>query len=327
MQSSKKLKLLYLMKLFYEKTDEEHAINMNQILLYLENQGIKAERKSIYDDIEALRNYGLDIVGSKENGTFQYRLVSREFELAELKLLVDAVQCSKFITVDKSQKLIKKIESLVSSYEASQLQRQVYVGNRVKTMNESIYYNVDAIHTAINSNSKIQFKYYEWNVNKKMKLRREGKEYVVSPWTLSWDQENYYLIAYDSEAEIMKHYRVDKITEIQVNNLKRDGREVFEQFDIASYSKKMFGMFAGKEEDVKIQFTNNLVGVVLDRFGQDTILVPEDDEHFTINVRVSASQQFLAWVFGLGTGAKILEPENVVEQMRVEARKLLEQYS
>lgn len=206
--SNQKLKLIYLMKILMEYTDEKHSLTMEEIKSKLQLYDISAERKSLYNDIENLRLYGLDIIGTKEDRTYSYYIGNRQFELAELKLLVDCVQSAKFITEKKSNVLIKKIEELASRYEAMQLQRQVFVAGRVKTMNESIYYNVDRIHSAIADNFQITFQYFQWNVDKKMKLRHNGIWYIVSPWSLSWDDENYYLIAYDSVEHIIKHFRV-----------------------------------------------------------------------------------------------------------------------
>ena len=324
--SNQKMKIIYLMWLFTEKTDATHYITMTDILDYLSSNDISAERKSIYADIEALRNYGFDIKGFQQKGKYLYHLVNRKFELAELKLLVDAVQSSKFITAKKSNELIKKIGSLASTYESKELQRQVYVSNRIKTMNESIYYNLDQLHKAINWNKKITFQYSQWTVDKKIKLKKGGALYKVSPWALMWDNANYYLVAFDLEEEKIKHFRVDKMRHINLTEDKRDGKTQFEKFDMGVYATKMFGMFGGKEEKVRLECKNDLVGVIIDRFGKDAMIIPIDDEHFRINVDVEVSQQFLAWVIGLGEGAKILSPESVVEMMRIEARRLMEQY-
>ena len=235
--SNQKLKLLYLMKTFQEKTDEQHALSVPELIAELGRYDISAERKSIYDDLEALKLFGLDIESARGRTTGYY-LASKNFELPELKLLVDSVQSSKFITLKKSMALIKKIESLCSVWEGQSLQRQVYVANRIKTMNESIYYNVDKIHTGIADNRKISFMYFEYAVTKEKVYRRGGGRYVVSPYALTWDDENYYMIAYDSDAGLIKHYRVDKMTDIAVTDEKRDGSEHFQNLDIAVYSKK-----------------------------------------------------------------------------------------
>ncbi len=323
---NQKLKMIYLMKILLEKTDETHSITMNEIINALKAYDIKAERKSIYNDIENLRLYGLDIIGIKNDKTYTYHIGKREFELAELKLLVDSVQAAKFITAKKSNELIKKIEGLASKYEASQLDRQVYVAGRVKTMNESIYYNVDRIHAAIADNSMITFQYFQWNVNKEMELRHEGELYEVSPWALSWDNENYYLIAYDSFEGIIKHFRVDKMLNINSTGLSRRGRDVFKAFDMAAYARKMFGMYGGTEECVRLECDNSYAGVIIDRFGKDISLIKLDEDHFAVNVNVAVSRQFLSWVMGLGKGVKIAGPKEVVEMMKYEIERLVKQY-
>ena len=324
--TNQKLKLIYLIKVMLEKTDEEHGLTRTEIESALEMYGITVERKSIYTDFDALRELGIDVI-KKQNGKIHtYHVVSRQFELAELKLLVDAIQASKFITEKKSKQLIKKLESLASSHEAKQLQRQVYVLGRIKTMNESIYYNVDEIHNAIASNRKIRFQYFQWNIKKETELRKDGQYYEISPWALSWHDENYYMIGYDSEAQIIKHYRVDKMLKCTCMDEAREGKKLFDTFDVAAYTRKSFGMYGGEEQSVKLEFDNSLVGVVIDRFGKDIIIAPAGDKHFTIKVDVVVSDQFLGWVFALGDGAKIIGPENVVEQMKELARKTLERY-
>ncbi|MDE6627718.1 MAG: WYL domain-containing protein [Lachnospiraceae bacterium] len=323
---NQKLKLLRLMQIMLEQTDDNHSLTMEQILAELQRYDITAERKSIYSDMEALRLYGIDIIGEKGNRTCYYHVGTREFELAELKLLVDAVQSSKFITEKKSKKLIKKLEGFLSRYDAKKLQRQVFVSGRIKTMNESIYYNVDMIHEAIASNVKIKFKYYNWDVDKKITLRHDGDDFCISPWGLLWDNENYYLIGYDSLAGIIKHYRVDKILKLRLDKEKREGREYFREYDMAGYTKKHFGMFDGKEERVKIEFENRFSGVVIDRFGKDVVIRKSDEEHFIVTVDVAVSEQFLGWIFALGSGARIVGPESVVERMREQIRRESEMY-
>ncbi len=325
--NNQKLKIIYLMKILLDRTDETHSITMQEIVSLLEIYGIRAERKSIYNDIENLRLYGMDIIGEKRERTYYYHIGNRQFELAELKLLVDSVQSAKFITAKKSNELIKKIEGMASKYEASQLHRQVYVAGRIKTMNESIYYNVDKIHAAIGGNRKITFQYFQWDVQKKMVLRRDGGLYEVSPWALSWDDENYYLIAFDSREDKIKHFRVDKMIHIEVTSDKREGRYHFRKFDMAAYARKTFGMFRGEEENVKIICINELAGVMIDRFGKDFSLTPVDEEHFAINVGVAVSRQFLAWVIALGEGVQIVEPQSVIDKMNEEIKRLINQYN
>lgn len=325
--TNQKFKLYRLAQIMLEKTDEEHYITMPEIMESLAEYNITADRKSIYTDLRDLSVLGIEVEGEPIGNRYHYHVVSRTFELPELKLLVDAIQSSKFITEKKSNTLIKKLEKMVSEYDAQKLQRQVYVSGRIKTMNESIYYTVDAIHNAISENKKIKFQYYQWNVKKEMELRHNGAWYHISPWGLSWDDENYYLVGYDSNAEKIKHYRVDKMLHIRLSSENREGREFFNKPDMADYAKKSFGMFGGKEQTVKLLVKNNLAGVIIDRFGKNVILFPADEEHFTVNVDVHVSRQFLGWVFSLGDGIKIVGPDDVVEQMRIEIKRLTEQYS
>ena len=311
---NQKLKLLYIMQLLIEKSDELHPVSMNEIIAYLEANAISAERKSVYDDLESLRLFGMDIIQQRgANGG--YYLAGREFELPELKLLVDSVQSSKFITQKKTMALIKKIESLASVYEAQLLNRQVYVKNRIKNMNESIYYNVDEIHNGIATDCKICFKYFEYSISKERVCKRGGAKYCVSPFALTWDDENYYMIGFDSEARIIKHFRVDKMMEISTLDEKRDGRESFEDLDLAAYSSTLFGMFTGKEERVELEFSNNLIGPVIDRFGKDTPIIPADGEHFHAYAEVAVSPQFFGWLCGFGSGVRVVAPDSVVTQM------------
>lgn len=311
-----KLKPLYIMNYLLQHSDEEHTVSASQIIEHLAKQGINCERKSLYDDIDALRFYGLDIVQTGSGKGAGYYIASRNFELPELKLLVDSVQSSKFITHKKTATLIKKIETLASIHEAQLLNRQVFVRNRVKTMNESIYYNVDAIHNGISHNRKIQFKYFEYTVDKERRYRKDGAYYVVSPFAMTWDDENYYLVAYDSEVAIIKHYRVDKMTDISTTEEERDGLEAYQALDMAVYARKVFGMFSGDEQKVQLRFENHLVGAVLDRLGRDVFIVSDGDDHFTVSTDVVVSPQFFAWVSGFGSAAKIIAPEDVVEKMR-----------
>ena len=325
--SNQKLKLLYLMRYLLENTDEEHPVSTSQLIDYLDQFGISAERKSIYDDIESLQVFGLDIERADSGRNSGYYIASREFELPELKLLVDSIQSSKFITHKKTSQLIKKIEALASVHEAQLLQRQVYVAGRVKTMNESIYYNVDEIHTGISRNRKIRFKYFEYTVTKERRPRKNGAYYVMSPYALTWDDENYYLVAYDSEAGIIKHFRVDKMSDISVMQEPRDGREAYEQLDMAAYSRKVFGMFSGEEQSVQLRFANYLVGAVLDRVGRDVMIIPDGDEHFTVRTNVVVSPQFFAWICGFGDGVRILAPDDVVVAMKEHVEKIIKLYN
>lgn len=314
-KSSQKLKLLYLMRILLQNTDETHPMTTAELIDALDRCGVPAERKSVYDDLESLRLFGLDVVQTKSKTTGYY-IGARDFELPELKLLVDSVQSSKFITYKKTLALIKKIESMTSVHEAQLLQRQVYVRNRVKSMNESVYYNVDEVSNAIARDRVIRFFYFEYTPQKERRLRHDGARYEVSPFALMWDDENYYMMAWDDAAGLMKHYRVDKMSEIELAEMPRAGKDAFAQVEMSSYAKKVFGMFTGTEQTVRLRFADHLAGAVIDRFGKDVYMAPGADGHFITEVTVDVSPQFLAWVFGFGTNVEVLSPDNVRCQMR-----------
>ena len=321
--SHQKLKLFYLMKILLEKTDEEHTITVPEMIAELGKLGISAERKSVYDDLEYLKLFGLDVC-SRKTRTHDYFIGSREFELPELKLLVDSVQSSKFITHKKSMELISKIEKLTSEANAKKLHRQVFVTNRVKTVNETIYYNVDKIHDAIAANKQITFKYYDLDVNRKKVYRKNGDRYTESPVALTWDDENYYLITYKEKYDDYAHYRVDKMESIEITEEDRVLSE--EPFDLSAYSKTTFSMFGGEETEVSIKFENDLVGVVFDRFGTDVRIVKADEDHFICTVKVAVSPHFLSWIVSFGRRAKIMSPDYVVDEMYALIRESLENY-
>jgi len=323
--TNQKQKLLHLSDILNRKTDEHHALTATQLIDELGKLGITAERKSIYSDIEALREYGMDILQQKGNNPGYY-ICNRDFELAELKMLVDIVQSAKFITHTKSEALIRKLEHLGSDHEAKFIHRQVLVTNRIKNMNESIYYNIDQLHQSIDLDHQITFKYYRYTVNKAKLFRNNGNHFTVSPYALLWDDENYYLMAYDKIANRIKHYRVDKMQEIKILPVPRDGKEQFASLDIGIYTKKIFAMYGGQEVVLHLEFENSLAGVVIDRFGKDIMMIPINDTHFTIRVDVFVSPQFFGWLFGLGTQAKILGPQETVQAMRQFTEDVLNLY-
>ncbi len=323
--TNQKKKILCLLQILRERTDKNHIMSATDLCNALKEYGISAERKSIYSDIETLQEFGVDIV-QKKGSTPGYYIASREFELPELKLLVDAAQASKFITKKKTEELIKKLEGLTSKYEARQLQRDVYIYNRTKAQNETIFYNVDYIHDAMSSNKQIRFQYSEWTVKKELKLKKDGAFYVVSPWALTWDDENYYLIAYDEKVDMIKHYRVDKMQKMDLLEDARLGKERFNEFDLAAFAKKTFGMYGGADAKVTLYGVNGLAGVVIDRFGQDVFMMPADEGHFKAVVTVSVSQQFFGWLTGLGAGIRIEGPEHVKVQYKEFLTSLLAGY-
>ncbi len=322
---NQKLKILYLLKILMENTDEEHPLTVNQIIELLKGYDIDCERKTVYSDLELLTVFGVDIMCVKSKSTGYY-IASRNFELAELKLLVDSVQSSKFLTHKKSNALIKKIETLCSRYEANQLQRQVFVANRIKTMNESVYYTIDKIHNAIHNNVQIRFKYFQYNVKKERVFKKGGNFYVVSPFAMLWDNENYYLVAFDAESGIIKHYRVDKIMHVDILKQPREGLALFEKIDLAAYSNKIFSMFSGEEQCVKLRCENSLISVVIDRFGKDITVIPDGENHFTFHADVMISPQFFAWIFSLENKAEILSPPCVIDDFKTHLRQVSQLY-
>ncbi len=324
--SGQKLKLLYLAKILAEETDEGHAISTQELIGRLESLGIHSERKSIYDDIACLQQFGYDILQMQSRQGGGYYMAGREFELAELKLLVDAVQSSRFITPKKSRELIGKLEKLASRHDAGKLRRQIHVVGRVKAGNESVYYGIDALHRAIQENRQITFRYLEWNEQGQLVPRRQGRPYRVSPWALLWREENYYLLAWDGDAGMMKHYRLDKMAEVEVLAEERLGQEVFGRLDLAVYADKTFGMYGGREETVVLELPRQMAGVVLDRFGKDTPLRREGEDRLRARIAVVVSDQFYGWLAGLGRGVRILGPRWVREEYCGRLQEILEQY-
>ena len=287
---NQKLKIMYLMKILLEETDEDHDLTLNEIVEKLKAYNVTAERKSLYSDIENLRTFGLDIIGMQYGKTYHYKVASRQFQLVELKLLVDAVQSSRFITEKKSDELIAKLESYASKYEAKKLARQVNVNGRVKTMNERIYYSVDKIHEALNEESQIKFQYFTWTADKKMELKHGGAYYSVSPLALCWDDEKYYQVGYDNREYKIKHFRVDKMADVSVVYEEREGKEEFSKMQMSEYTNRLFGMFDGNLETVTLLCENHAANVIIDRFGTEIPLMKTDAAHFTVRVRVNISK-------------------------------------
>ncbi len=324
--NNQKLKLYHLKDIMIKKTDETHGLTMPEILAELEKREVTAERKSIYTDLDQLEDLGVEVTGTKEGKYTYYAVTGREFELPELKLLVDAIQSSKFITVRKSKDLIRKLENYCSEYEAKQLQRQVFVQDRIKTMNESIYYSVDTIHNAIATNKQIRFQYFQWNIRGEQELKRGGDFYQISPWALVWDDENYYLVGFDGEADCIKHYRVDKMLKITMADEPREGKAHFAKWNAADYAKKNFAMFGGVEENVDVEIENDMCGIFFDRFGQDIRMIPIDKTHSRVHLKVALSDHFLGWIFALGDKVRIVGSDAVLERVHAFVTRLQKQY-
>ena len=318
--SNQKKKIFLVLQFLEKKSDEENPVSLPQIISYLEECGIPAERKSIYDDIEVLRDLGFDILFENGKG---YYLASRDFQLPELKLLCDAVAASKFITPKKSDELIAKIKKLTSEEQAKALRRQVVVANRIKTMNECVYYSIDDIHRAIAEKRLISFKYFDINENKEKVYRHNGKIYVVEPLCLLWDDENYYLVAREKDGKI-KHFRADKTEKVTVldEKIPDDGKP----FDIENYQTKFFGMYGGKEEAVWLKCENSAAGIISDRFGSDLRFIKADDKHFKVRVNVIVSPLFFSWVVGMNGKIVIDSPESTVAEFRSLIKKIEAEY-
>ena len=320
------LRTFYLMEILLTRSDEENPLNSTALQeILLQEYDVTINRTTVYTEIEKLQDCGLDIVLGEGRRKGWY-IASRQFELAELKLLVDAVQSSKFITEKKSRELIRKLEALCSRNEAKQLGNQVTIYRRAKTSNETIYYNVDMIHTAIYQNRQIAYQYVDWTVRKQLELRHGGAVYEVSPLHLIWDDENYYLIAYDEKAGKVKHYRVDKMRGMQILETGRSPEALAETIDVADFSKKTFGMFGGEDISVRLAGKNHMAGVILDRFGTDIWMRPLDAEHFTAQVTVTVSPQFFGWLTAVGQDLQITGPEEVKERYAAYLREILGKY-
>ncbi len=321
------LKTFYIMQILLERTDEEHSLNATQIGSILKSEyGISVDRHTLYSEIDKLCDVGLDII-KLEGKTNGYYVASRRFELPELKLLVDAVQSSLFITKKKSEKLIKKLETLCSREEAKQLSSQVVVYNRPKTDNETIYYNVDMLHSAIYHNRQIRFQYAEWTVQKKQVFRHDGAFYQISPMHLIWDDENYYLVGFDEKEQKTKHFRVDKMRGMEISDEARSEDALKERADLGGFSKKTFGMFGGKDITVRLKCKNRLAGVMIDRFGTDVWMVPQNDGHFLASVTVALSPQFFGWVTAMGKDMQITGPQEVQQAYRAYLQDILQAYT
>ncbi len=320
--ANQKLKLLYLADILMRNTDEEHPMSMKEIIDALGNVDVSAERKSIYSDMEELRHFGLDV----ESCSKGYFIASRDFELPELKLMVDSICASRFITEKKSEKLIKKIESLASRHDGGKLQRQVFIADRIKNVNEGIYYLVDVLSEAINQKKKISFKYFDYTMTKEKKLRNDGKEYVVSPYSLTVSDENYYLISHFPKHEKLTHFRVDRMCEIKVlEETIEDVTDVMGKgFSIGEYSKKIFSMYSGESIRVRIRCHKSVINSVIDRFGENVSMEKYDEENVMIYPNVDISPTFFAWIFTFGGKMRIEGPENVKEQFNTMLKNFME---
>ncbi|MBQ8620525.1 MAG: WYL domain-containing protein [Clostridia bacterium] len=326
-KENQRKKLLILRDILLRNTDERHGLTRKEIEVELSRYDIEVSRQTFAEDLELLREFGVDIMTDRVGSKTIYYVGEREFALPELKLLIDSIQASRFITEKKAMELIRKMEKLCSKHEAAELQRGAVIVDRIKNMNESIFYNVDAVHQAINQNSKIRFQYFNYNIQAEREYKHGGKIYEESPYAMVCTDDNYYLLAYNSERNIIKNYRVDKLAAVQVTGEPREGREVFEQYDLKRFTRNSFGMFSGKEAKVTMRFSHRFANAVVDRFGKDVFMRRVDDNWVEVVAPVVVSPMFFRWLYGLGAEAYIVGPQDVKEAMKnhlLEVSKLYE---
>lgn len=318
---NQRLKLLYLVDYLLENTDETHTVKVSEIITHFENHHkIPIEQKTVCSDLRLLGEFGYET--QYDGRTRGWRIIGREFETQELQLLIDSVQASRFITQKKAKELTDKLKAKASRFDRVLLERRCYVPNRVRSMNDKIFYSLDDLHIAIANDWQITFRYFYFTPKKERAYYK--KTYSASPYALLWGDNNYYLLAYESGK--MKHFRVDKMDGIDIVHTKREGKEVFKDMKLSDRSLRMFSMFSGKVQKVKIRFSNHLANVVIDRFGRDVVMVPDDEKHFTIHTDIEVSPQFFGWLCGLGRGARILAPAEVVEEMGNYVKGIAEMY-
>lgn len=319
-----KQKLLSLLRIFWERTSPQTGLTLEEIQAALAADGISAERKSVYTDIRLLQEFGLTIEKRQENRRHTYHLTEHLFSLSELKLLTDAIGSSRSIPEGKSREIVRKLKLLTDRRTSRALDRQITVTGRVKQMNEAVLQNIDLLQTAIQAGRQISFGYWEWTVNKEQVLRHGGRRYQLSPWTLLWEDENYYLLAYNAETDSIRHYRVDRMTAMEICDSPREGQAAFDALDFTSYSRGMFGMFGGTPEPITLRCENTLAGIIIERFGKNPTFFKEaDGAHFTVTVRVVPCDLFWAWVIGFGGRMQIIEPASARVSLEKMARAAL----
>ena len=317
-------KLFRLIEILMRETDDTHGLSMPEIITALSEYGISAERKSIYDDIITLSELGIDVITLPTRPP-KYSLLSRSFDMAELKILADAVASSKFVTVEKSREIIDKLRFFAGRHRAGELSRQVYVEDRIKTMNDSVPENIELLHKAINENKKIIFRYFDYGVNKQRVYRHDGALYVASPVSLVRNEENYYLVAYDEREGTNKNFRIDKMADISLSEEQRSKESTLDRFNPAAYSNKVFGMYGGREELVTLECRERLSGVIIDRFGREHTFI-KSDFGFRVSLRVMLSPNFYAWVLGFGKDVRIIAPEAVKNELLTRLSEIKEIY-
>ena len=324
---NQKVKTLFVAKFFLENSDENHPVTAGDITDYLKNEcGIESERRAIYRDIAALRDvFGMDIDGGQGG---RYRLLSRQFEFEDLRLLAECVHATKFISAEKAKELVCTIGQFCSSYQSEELEREVFLCDRVKTTRKDILLLIGIIHAAMadkengkpKSPQKISFKYLKYTIqNKNTQVERHrGATYKVSPYKLLINEGNYYLLAYDDKSQDMRTYRIDRMKEVTALDEPREGAEAFDAIDIETYTRRVFSMFGGEQKRVSIHFDSPLLDTAIERFGMapDVFYRPDGEQHFVVTADVEISDQFFSWVCGFRERATIINPPDVVADMK-----------
>ncbi len=316
-----KTRILLILEILKKNTDEDHALKAADIIERIKAEGLKCDRKTLYDDIASLTDAGVDVIHEPGGG---YKLLSRDFEDAEVRLLIDAVYSSKFISSQKTKVLAGKLKALTSESQASSITRQIYSSD-TKTPNEDVLYNVDSLSRAIQDNKQVSFEYLVWGANKKLVTKGE-KVRILSPWALIWQDQNYYLMAYDEAACRMKHFRVDKMRHVSVTDKTRAGREDFESIDMSEYVEETFSMYGGKQETVTLDFPEELIGIAYDRFGADVTQRPGEKGRILVRTKCYVSNQFYGWLSGLGGDVRLVSPESTVKAYKTYLKDLIKLY-
>ena len=325
-EADNRIRILILSRILYDRTDEAHGLSTEELLSALAEQGFHLERKTLYKDIECLNKLGHDILKMRQGKKVLYHVGNRLFETAELRILIDAVNASHFLTPSKTRQLIRKLESISSRYEARDMDKNVIIAGQRKSDNKTIYYLVNDLHFAIRDDRQVRFQYTQWNTQKCLVKKYDGAIYHVSPWTMLFDHENYYLIGYDNKNSEIRHYRVDKIVNLEVVEEHRLGEESYKNYNIDSFMNGTFGMFAGSPVNVVIRVCEDKVGIMIDRFGKDIQLKQNKDDTYDFEVYVRMSDQFLGWIVALGEGVEIIGPESVRKKMQEIGALLLQKY-
>ena len=313
-----KTRILLILDLLKKKTDESHALKASDLLESIQNEGLKCDRKTLYDDIRSLTDAGFDIIHEQGGG---YKLLSGEFEDAELRLLADAVYSSKFISAGKTRILAEKLKNQTSIYMASSMIRNIYSSD-TKTPNEEVLYNVDTLSRAIQNEKNVEFEYLVWGKDKKL-VTKGKKKRILSPWALIWQDQNYYLLAYDPEAGKMKHFRVDKMRHVLETQESRQGEDEYRKIDVSSYIEETFSMYGGKQETIILDFPEELIGIAYDRFGTDITQRKGEAGRIIVRTKCYVSNQFYGWLTGLGPDVKLAGPDTAVSEYKEYLNNLL----